>query len=248
MRRSPAMRVRGDVVHVMMVVHDVVVGVMVEDVRARAEHPRVIDAEADAHRRAIDPDVARRHRGQADVVVAGLRHAPDDPGVRVLATGDPRPAHALDPHPTAVMEDHPAERVVAHPDVFVVGRELPVARGDVRREVRTDDLGARDPNASVRGIVAPRSVRLEMRLEVRERARIGVGVLLRLGRCSLGRSQAGLRVDSFGRSRCVRGCLFPRRLSVRGSGAQQQQRCGDDRDPRALRSAHRLNHAIRWTS
>lgn len=81
-------------------------------------------------------------------------------------------------HPTAVVEGSPTPLVVGDPDV--VGRVAvrPVTRRHVRLEVGADFGRRGDPHGAVRRILNPRAVTFERGLELGERARIGVRVLV----------------------------------------------------------------------
>jgi hypothetical protein len=138
----------------------------------------VIPAERPAVGDAVVPVPRRRRRSPADVAIARGPRAPGDPRAGVATTRDPCPAVIRHVHPAAVVEWRPAPRVVRHPDVvrrFAVG---PVARGDVRLEVRADLFACRDPDRAVRRVAHPRAVAVERRLELGEGARIGVRIFV----------------------------------------------------------------------
>ena len=118
-------------------------------------------------------------RPPADVVVARPR-PPRDPRARVRAPRDPRPAMTAHIDPAPVVKWRPAPRVVGDPDVAGVLGVRPVARRRVRNEVGSDLGLGRNPDRAVRRVVDPYAVPVEGRLELGERAGIGIGVLVRV--------------------------------------------------------------------
>ena len=127
------------------------------------------------------PVPGRRRRRPADVAVAGRADAPGDPRAGVTTAGNPRPAMTRQVDPAAVVEWRPAPRVVGDPDVVGRFAVRPVTRRHVRLEVVTHFCARRDPDGAVRRVLDPRAVVLEHGLELGERARIRIRVLVAVG-------------------------------------------------------------------
>ena len=241
-------------------VDEVRVHVIAEHVRAMAEHVRSGRVEVEPHDRATVPVVVGRGGRPTDVLVARLAGAPDDPRRRVLTPGDPRPTAAVGPDPAAVVERHPAEAlvVVADPDPVVVRVDAPVTVRDVRSEVAADRRRCRDPHRAVRRVFHPGAVRIEGRLELAQRAGVGVGV--RVGLRRLLRLLGSLRRDFFRRgdaghgSRCARildlFVLGGRSATAESERRENQERAGGELHAPKLRlpGARRQPRARQWAS
>jgi hypothetical protein len=232
--RSPASAARDgpvhprsprDVRHVMVIVNDVGVDVRMEEVVAVAEDVGRGSGKPQRDGGPIDPDVAWRHRRPADVRVVGRGHAPNDPGGGVLSPRNPGPAGAGDPHPAPVVKHHPAEGIAADPDPVALGGLRPVTVGDVGREVATDRTFIRHPHDAVGRVVEPASVGSQRGAEVRERARIGIDVLV--ARRRPGRVGCLCRSDVLRRRAHV--AVFPL-LSSSGRARKHARKHGGGRD------------------
>lgn len=178
------------------VVHDVVGRVARKHEATRTEHPVVGRAPPERHADATPPDEQWRSRRPTDVCVLVGRDSPDDPCGGVLITRNPRPPVVARPNPAAVVEDDVSERIVAHPHPVAARVESPMAGRHVRRETIADDGVIRHPNEAVLRIFDPLTIGIELRPEVRERARIVVRHLS--GRRRAGGSRPARRVDRLG--------------------------------------------------
>ncbi|HMR77580.1 MAG TPA: hypothetical protein PKD61_20870, partial [Polyangiaceae bacterium] len=66
------MCVCSQVVHVVVIVHQVMVQMVVVHIQTGAEHPGGVHAEANPDRGAVHPNIVRRHRRPAHIVDAGI--------------------------------------------------------------------------------------------------------------------------------------------------------------------------------
>ena len=180
------MRVARDGADPMVVMHDVVMPVRIEHPIAGTEPVPEGDRADVGEGDAPAPVVTGAHRRPANIRVTRLAGPPHHPCRSVRAARDPGPAATGHVGPAAVVKRDVAPVVIADPNPVAIVGHRPAAVRAVRLEVATDDHAVGNPNRAPGRIVDPGAVRLERLTEFRQRAGVGIGLVIVTVRLVLG--------------------------------------------------------------